>query len=52
MNRYTREIVGWDISTKHTKNLIISVFLNAFKTDLGLEFDRFIGVGEMVEAIS
>jgi len=106
MDRYTREIVGWDISTKHTKNLIISAFLNAFKTtgklpnivhsdqgveytsetytnlmakldikvsmsnkaspwenayqesfynnfktDLGLEFDRFTGVGELVEAV-
>lgn len=106
MDRYTREIVGWDISTRHTKNLVIGAFWDAFKTtgtfpkivhsdqgveyaceeytslmdklgiqismsckaspwenayqesfynnfktDLGLEFDRFVSVGELVEAI-
>lgn len=106
MDRYTREIVGWDISIKHTKDLIIGAFWDAFrqigqfpkivhsdqgveytnetytmlmsklgigismskkaspwenayqesfynnfKTDLGLEFDRFLGVGELVEAV-
>ncbi len=106
MDRFTREIVGWDISTKHTKSLIIDAFWNAvkttgkipdivhsdqgveytsesytglmskldikvsmskkaspwenayqesfynnFKTDLGLEFDRFSSVGELIEAI-
>lgn len=106
MDRYTREIVGWDVSTKHTKDLIIDAFwdgfkttkqfpkiihsdqgveytnetyvslvlklgiqismskkaspwenayqesfYNNFKTDLGLEFDRFTSVGELVEAI-
>lgn len=106
MDRYTREIVGWDISTRHTKDLIIDAFFdsfkttgklpkivhsdqgveytckeyvalmgkleiqismskksspwenayqesfyNNFKTDLGLEFDRFLSVGELVEAI-
>lgn len=106
MDRYTREIVGWDISARHTKELIINAFwdgvkttkefpqivhsdqgveytnetyttlmqklgiqismsrkaspwengyqesfYNNFKTDLGLEFDRFLGVGELVEAV-
>jgi transposase InsO family protein len=102
---YTREVVGWSVSTRHTKELVIEAFLDAakthgkpmivhtdqgseyksaeytsfmknlgvkismsakaspwenayqesfynnFKTDLGLEFDRFQGVGELVEAI-
>lgn len=106
MDLYTREIVGWSISTTHTKNLVIHAFLDAFKTtgvrpeivhsdqgveycskeyqnllhllnitismstkaapwengyqesffnnfktDLGLEFDRFAGIGELIEAI-
>lgn len=106
MDRYTREIVGWDISTRHTKELVINAFWDAvkttqsfprivhsdqgveyacegyitlmqklgiqismskkaspwenayqesfynnFKTDLGLEFDRFLTVGELIEAI-
>ena len=102
---FTREIVGWSVSTKHTTELAIEAFLDAirttgrpfvvhtdqgseynskeytgfmenlevkvsmsakaspwengyqesfydnFKTDLGLEFERFEGVGEFVEAI-
>lgn len=102
---YTREIVGWSISTRHTFELIQNAFKEAltyfgtpqivhtdqgseytskeyaklmnslgvkismskkgspwengyqesfydnFKTDLGLEFERFPGVGEFVEAI-
>lgn len=106
MDLFTREIVGWSLSTRHTKDLIIDAFLDAFKstgqrpcfihsdqgveycskeyqklmnflgikismskksspwensyqesffnnfkTDLGLEFDRFNGIGELVEAI-
>ena len=106
MDLFTREIVGWSLSTKHTKDLIINAFFdgfkttgkrpdiihsdqgveycsreyqklmnylgitismsrksspwengyqesffNNFKTDLGLEFDRFHGIGELVEAI-
>lgn len=106
MDRYTREIVGWHVSTKHTKELVITAFWDAFKatgmlpkivhsdqgveytseaytklmhqlnihismskksspwenayqesfynnfkTDLGLEFDRFENIGEIVEAI-
>lgn len=106
MDRYTREIVGWHIATRHTKDLVIAAFwdgfkttgrlpkivhsdqgveytskdytttmdrlgiqismskksspwenayqesfYNNFKTDLGLEFDRFTGIGELVEAI-
>lgn len=106
MDRFTREVVGWDISTKHTKSLIIDAFWDAvkttgkipnivhsdqgveytnesyttlmnkldikvsmskkaspwenayqesfynnFKTDLGLEFNRFSSVGELIEAI-
>lgn len=102
---YTREIVGWSVSTKHTTELVIEAFLDAirtvgkplivhtdqgseynskeylkfmeglgvkvsmsakaspwenayqesfydnFKTDLGLEFERFETIGEFVEAI-
>lgn len=102
---YTREIVGWSVSTKHTTEFVIEAYLDAvktvgksiivhtdqgseynskeytnfmeslgvrismskkgspwengyqesfydnFKTDLGLEFERFPGVGEFVEAI-
>lgn len=32
MDRYTREIVGWHISTKHTKDLVINAFWDSFKT--------------------
>jgi len=102
---FTREIVGWSISTKHTTEFVVEAFLDAvrivgkplivhtdqgseynskdytnfmenlevkismsakaspwenayqesfydnFKTDLGLEFERFETVGEFVEAI-
>ena len=102
---YTREIVGWSVSAKHTENLVIEAFIDAvikngkplivhtdqgseyrskeyislmnelgvkismskkgspwengyqesfydnFKTDLGLEFERFTTVGAFVEAI-
>ncbi len=107
MDLYTREIVGWHISNKHTKHLVMEAFLdglvnqkmqrpkyvhtdqgaeytaedytdlvknfgiqvsmstkaspwengyqesfyNNFKTDLGLEFDRFSDTGQMAEAI-
>ena len=106
MDRFTREIVGWQVSIKHTKELVIDAFwdsfkqtgtfpkivhsdqgveyaceaytklitklgikismsrkaspwenayqesfYNNFKTDLGLEFDRFSSIGELVEAI-
>lgn len=106
MDLATREIVGWNISHKHTKELVIEAFLDAiktlghlpqivhtdqgveytskeyigllsslgiqismskkaspwengyqesffnnFKTDLGLEFDRFDSLGEFVAAI-
>lgn len=107
MDLYTREIVGWHISNRHTKYLVMEAFLDAvvnqkmnrpkvvhsdqgveytsqdytqlvqnlgvtismsskaspwengyqesffnnFKTDLGLEFDRFNDTGELVEAI-
>jgi len=106
MDLYTREIVGWNLSARHTKDLIINAFFNAFqnkgtlpkivhsdqgseynskeyvklmtalgvtismsqksspwqnayqesfynnfKTDLGLEFDRFDSIGHFVEAI-
>jgi len=105
MDIFTREIVGWSVSTKHTTELVIEAFLDAiktvgkpqivhtdqgseynseeyikfmealdvkvsmsakaspwengyqesfydnFKTDLGLEFERFETVGEFVEAI-
>ena len=102
---YTREIVGWSVSTKHTTEFVIEAYLDAvktvgksiivhtdqgseynskeytdfmealgvkismsakgspwengyqeswydnFKTDLGLEFERFETIGEFVEAI-
>jgi putative transposase len=102
---FTREVVGWNISTRHTKELVIDAFFDAvrthgiptivhtdqgaeytacdylqlmtklkvqvsmsakaspwenayqesfynnFKTDLGLEFERFQTIGELVEAI-
>ena len=102
---YTREIVGWSVSTKHTTEFVVEAFLDAirtmgkpiivhtdqgseynskdytsfmenlgvkvsmsakaspwengyqesfydnFKTDLGLEFERFETIGEFVEAI-
>jgi len=105
MDVYTREIVGWNISTRHTKELVIEAlleavitqgkpqiihtdqgseykskeytslanklnikismskkgspwengcqesFYNNFKTELGLEFERFQTIGELVEAI-
>jgi len=106
MDLFTREIVGWNLSARHTKQLIINAFFDAFqnrgvlpkfvhsdqgveynchdytklmtdlgvsvsmsqkaspwqnayqesfydnfKTDLGLEFDRFDTVGHFVEAI-
>lgn len=106
MDLFTREIVGWSLSTRHTKDLVIDAFLDAFqnqgklpkfvhsdqgseyncfeytklvtnlgvkvsmskkaspwengyqesfydnfKTDLGLEFDRFDSIGHFVEAI-
>ena len=107
MDRYTREIVGWNISDRHTKSLVLGAFLdtflntdfeiprivhsdqgaeycsqeylrlveelgiqvsmskkaspwenpyqesfyNNFKTDLGLEFERFPTVGSFVEGI-
>lgn len=107
MDLYTREIVGWHISNKHTKHLVMEAFLDAvvnqkmqrpkyvhtdqgaeyasqdytdlvknfgvtvsmstkaspwengyqesfynnFKTDLGLEFDRFQDTGQLAEAI-
>jgi putative transposase len=107
MDLYTREIVGWHISNRHTKQLVMEAFLDAvvnqkmqrptvvhsdqgveytsqdyttlvqnfgvtvsmstkaspwengyqesffnnFKTDLGLEFDRFQDTGQLVEAI-
>lgn len=107
MDRYTREIVGWQVATSHTKTLVMAAFLDAlvnqklvrprfvhsdqgveytsrdytnlvegigvtvsmsakaspwengyqesffnnFKTDLGLEFDRFTDTGQLVEAI-
>lgn len=107
MDLYTREIVGWDISNKHDKRLILRALINGiyntgfklpsiihtdqgaeycskeyigflnyfgirvsmskksspwengyqesfysnFKTDLGLEFDRFNTLGEFIEAI-
>lgn len=106
MDLFTREIVGWSISNKHTKELVIEAFLDAikgldklpkvvhtdqgseycskeytsfltdlgisismskkaspwengyqesyynnFKTDLGLEFDRFDSLGELIVAI-
>lgn len=105
MDIFTREIVGWSISTKHTAEFVIGAFMDAaanfglpkvvhtdqgseykskdytsllknlgikvshstkaspwenayqesfydnFKTDLGLEYERFETVGEFVEAI-
>ena len=106
MDLFTREIVGWNLSSRHTKDLIIKAFFDAFesrgtlprfvhsdqgveynckdytklitnlgvnvsmskkaspwengyqesfydnfKTDLGLEFDRFDSIGHFVEAI-
>jgi transposase InsO family protein len=106
MDLYTREIIGWHVSSKHTKELVLEALLDAirnlgklpaivhtdqgseytskeysgfleafgirismskkaspwengfqesfynnFKTDLGLEFDRFLQLGELVEAI-
>jgi len=102
---FTRETVGWSISTKHTESLVTEAFIDAvikngkplivhtdqgseyrsqeyislmrelgvqismskkgspwengyqesfydnFKTDLGLEFERFTTIGEFVEAI-
>lgn len=106
MDLFTREIVGWNVSTKHTSELVINALFDAvktlgklpkiihtdqgseyksedyqsiltklgiqtsmsakgspwengyqeswydnFKTDLGLEFDRFNNIGELVEAI-
>lgn len=106
MDLLTREIVGWDISSKHTKELVIEAlldaiktqgkiptivhtdqgseycskeylnfltslniqismskksspwensyqesFFNNFKTDLGLEFDRFNSLGELIVAV-
>lgn len=107
MDLFTREIVGWHISSKHTKELVMGAladavmqqklhtpsfvhsdqgveyaaadytnfakhcgiqismskkaspwengyqesFFNNFKTDLGLEFDRYTSTGELVEAI-
>lgn len=105
MDLYTREIVGWSVSVKHTTEFVIEAFLDAvktvgiplivhtdqgaeykskdyttfveslgikvsmsekaspwenayqesfydnFKTDLGLEFERFETIGEFVEAI-
>jgi len=107
MDLYTREIVGWHISNRHTKELVLNAlldgvktnkfrlpriihsdqgaeyncqdyisslnylkvdismskksspwengyqesFYNNFKTDLGLEFDRFKDLGELIEAI-
>ena len=107
MDLFTREIVGWSVSNKHTKFLVLDALLSAFestgyklpkyihtdqgseynckqytnfvqyldisvsmskkaspwengyqesfysnfKTDLGIEFDRFETIGELVEAI-
>ncbi len=105
MDLYTREIVGWNISVRHTYELVAEAYLDAvktvgrsqivhtdqgseykskeyarlmselgvqismskkgspwengyqesfynnFKTDLGLEFERFETIGELVEAI-
>lgn len=30
MDRYTREIVGWNISNRHTKSLVLGAFLDTF----------------------
>ncbi len=106
MDLFTREIVGWDISGRHTQELVGNALIDAlinrvvtpriihsdqgveycsqgyldlaqslgiqismskksspwengyqesffsnFKTDLGLEFDRFNSVGELIEAV-
>lgn len=106
MDLFTREIVGWYVSSRHTKDLVLEAFLdtlrtldglpqivhtdqgaeytskeyinfltemsinismskkaspwengfqesfyNNFKTDLGLEFDRFNSLGQFIEAI-
>lgn len=105
MDLYTREIVGWEVSNRHTKELVLRALMDAvlrrglpqmihsdqgseycskdytqllssagvtismskksspwengyqesfygnFKTDLGLEFERFNSVGELIEAI-
>ena len=106
MDRYTREIIGWHVSSHHTKELVLKAFWDAvqnsgtfphivhsdqgveytnetytklmdklnisismstkaspwenayqesfynnFKTDLGLEFERFSSLGELIEAI-
>lgn len=107
MDLFTREIVGWSVSNKHTKELVLDALLSAFentgyklpkivhtdqgseynckeytdfakylgitvsmskkaspwengyqesfyanfKTDLGLEFDRFDSIGELIEGI-
>ena len=107
MDLFTREVVGWSISVRHTKELVLNAFLDAlknngfqipkvihsdqgaeynckqyvkfltylgiqismskkkspwensyqesfyanFKTDLGLEFDRFNSLGELIEAV-
>ncbi len=106
MDLFTREVVGWNVSTRHTSELVINSFFDAvktlgkmpkiihtdqgseynckeylslleklgiqismskkgspwengyqeswygnFKTDLGLEFDRFNTLGELIEAI-
>ena len=107
MDLYTREIVGWHLATRHTKELVMEAFLDAlvnqklchprfvhsdqgveytnqsyiemvqqlgvtismstkaspwengyqesffnnFKTDLGLEFDRFDDIGQFAEAV-
>jgi transposase InsO family protein len=32
MDLYTREIVGWNISTKHTAELVIEALFDAIKT--------------------
>jgi len=31
MDLYTREIVGWSLSTKHTRDLILSAFFDGLK---------------------
>jgi transposase InsO family protein len=105
MDLYTREIVGWNVSTKHTKEFVLEAFWDAvitarlpkvvhtdqgaeycskeyqelmdklnvqismskksspwenayqesfynnFKTDLGLEFERFETPGELIEGV-
>jgi putative transposase len=105
MDVFNREVVGWSLSSRHTKELVIGAFLDAlktngkplivhtdqgseyksqdyqelvnslgtklsmsakaspwenayqesfydnFKTDLGLEFERFESIGEFIEAI-